>query len=201
MRSATSSSRGSHSQSSSARTTTASSSSNGGSGWGRQRASFNPSSMFGGSHDNAHLSQLLASMGGGGGGASSYRHNHHDNHRAFEQIGRMHMMHASGAPGRENIDNMSYERLLEVFGDGSENRGASSRDIASLPVSTISDPNRDLPEDKRECSICLEEFSKGDERTCLPCLHGFHKDCVNRWLESNGICPVCKTSVSGSSSG
>jgi len=99
---------------------------------------------------------------------------------------------------RESIDDMSYDRLLEVFGDGSENRGASSRAIGSLPVSILGNPKLELPEDKRQCSICLEDFCRADKRTSLPCLHGFHSACVNRWLASNGTCPVCKTSVSGS---
>lgn len=98
----------------------------------------------------------------------------------------------------DHVDNMSYERLLEVFGDGSENRGASSEAISSLPMSKIGDPDLELPDDKRQCSICLDDFCRGDERTTLPCLHGFHSACVNRWLSSNGTCPVCKTSVSGS---
>mmetsp|Transcript_6341 Transcript_6341/g.15785 ORF Transcript_6341/g.15785 Transcript_6341/m.15785 type:complete len:548 (+) Transcript_6341:145-1788(+) len=98
-------------------------------------------------------------------------------------------------PG-QNLDNMSYEQMLELFGDGSENRGASSQAISSLPVSRIGNPESELPEDKRQCSICLEDFCQGDERTSLPCLHGFHSGCVNRWLSSNGSCPVCKTSVS-----
>lgn len=101
-------------------------------------------------------------------------------------------------PQRLHSDNMSYDQLLEVYGDGSENirRGASSTTISSLPSIKIVDLERQLPEDKRQCSICLEDFRKGDDRTSLPCLHGFHSGCVNRWLSSNGSCPVCKTSVS-----
>ena len=108
-------------------------------------------------------------------------------------FGRHHHHHGGGP--RDSIDNMSYEQLLERYGDGSENRGASSGAISSLPVSKVGDP-QSLPDDKRQCSICLEDFESGDDRTSLPCLHGFHTECVNRWLKSNGICPVCKTSVS-----
>ena len=94
----------------------------------------------------------------------------------------------------ENVDNMSYEQLLQRFGDGSENRGATTETISSLPTSIV---NGQLPEDKRQCCICLEDFSQGDGRTSLPCLHGFHTDCVNKWLQSNGSCPICKSSVKG----
>jgi len=96
----------------------------------------------------------------------------------------------------ENVDNMSYEQLLQRFGNGCENRGATTETISSLPISIINDPGH-LPEDKRQCCICLEDFSRGDGRTSLPCLHGFHTDCVNKWLQSNGSCPICKSSVKG----
>ena len=95
-----------------------------------------------------------------------------------------------------NIDNMSYERLLEVFGDGNENRNlaAPPQVISSLPSSRITNLE-ELPEDKRQCVICMEDYAQGEERTMLPCWHGFHKECVNRWLRSKGCCPVCKTEV------
>lgn len=96
----------------------------------------------------------------------------------------------------ENVDNMSYEQLLQRFGNGCENRGATIETISSLPISIVSDPGQ-LPEDKRQCCICLEDFSQGDGRTSLPCLHGFHTDCVNKWLQSNGSCPICKSSIKG----
>mmetsp|Transcript_2735 Transcript_2735/g.6114 ORF Transcript_2735/g.6114 Transcript_2735/m.6114 type:complete len:550 (-) Transcript_2735:110-1759(-) len=155
-------------------------------GFGGRQRTFNSTSFGGGvsrspmvghsaSRNSSFLSQFLLSM--------EPRHSN-----AFRQL------QGHG----ENVDNMSYERLLQVFGDGSENRGASSEAISSLPVSKIGDPELELPDDKRQCSICLDDFCRGDERTTLPCLHGFHSACVNRWLSSNGACPVCKTSVSGS---
>ena len=90
-----------------------------------------------------------------------------------------------------NIDNMSYEQLLAAFGDGTENRGAQEGDIRALPTATITDVNS-LPTDARECMVCLEEFANGDHRKTLPCLHGFHRDCIDKWLRTNGACPICK---------
>jgi hypothetical protein len=99
--------------------------------------------------------------------------------------------------GGMNIDNMTYEQLLERFGDGSENRGADPAVISSLPVSVVI---RDVPEDDNhdynKCSICLEQFQKGDKRKTLPCLHGFHNDCIDKWLRGNASCPICKHAVS-----
>ncbi|KAL2497624.1 putative E3 ubiquitin-protein ligase RHA2A [Abeliophyllum distichum] len=45
------------------------------------------------------------------------------------------------------------------------------------------------------CCVCLSSLSRGDKRV-LPCLHEFHRICVNRWL--NGCCktcPVCRFPV------
>lgn len=111
----------------------------------------------------------------------------------------------AGAPGRMtrfggagDVDRMSYEQLLAAYGDGSENMGASGGAIASLPTSKVktkADGTIDLPSDACECSICLEEFEKGQTRKTLPCLHGFHSTCVDKWLRTNGACPVCKFRV------
>ena len=94
-----------------------------------------------------------------------------------------------------DIDGMSYEQLLQMFGDGSENRGADDFSIKALPVATIRNVKKDLPEEKRNCSICLDEFENGHRRRTLPCLHGFHEDCVDRWLRSNASCPICKHAI------
>ena len=105
-----------------------------------------------------------------------------------------HGRHHAMAP---DIDNMSYDQLLARFGDGTENqdRGASAGQIASLPTSTVTNPN-DLPDDCRECIVCMENFKRGDVRRTLPCLHSdFHSECVDRWLQSNKTCPICKHQI------
>jgi hypothetical protein len=46
------------------------------------------------------------------------------------------------------------------------------------------------------CAICLEDFSEGLEVKLLPCMHGFHPDCVDPWLNARSeLCPICKTSI------
>jgi E3 ubiquitin-protein ligase SDIR1 len=52
-----------------------------------------------------------------------------------------------------------------------------------------------LPPAVRECSICLDAFVVGCSRKTLPCLHGFHEECIDRWLRTNGSCPICKHTV------
>jgi len=94
-----------------------------------------------------------------------------------------------------NIDSMSYEQLLATFGDGSENRGTDEGVISQLPSKTITCVEKELPPAVRECSICLDAFVVGCSRKTLPCLHGFHEECIDRWLRTNGSCPICKHTV------
>ncbi|KAI3439759.1 RING-type domain-containing protein [Psidium guajava] len=47
-----------------------------------------------------------------------------------------------------------------------------------------------------ECSICLTEFVEGDViRVLETCGHGFHVECIERWLSSNKSCPTCRSSL------
>lgn len=93
---------------------------------------------------------------------------------------------------QHNVDGMGYEELLRAFGDGTENLGANDAQIESLPTRVVSDPLKELPEDARQCLICLEDICQGETRKILPCFHGFHLQCCDKWLRTNGSCPICK---------
>ncbi|KAK8585559.1 hypothetical protein V6N13_050537 [Hibiscus sabdariffa] len=45
-----------------------------------------------------------------------------------------------------------------------------------------------------ECMICMEKLvsSKTEIITCMPCSHLFHGDCIERWLSSSHLCPLCR---------
>lgn len=47
------------------------------------------------------------------------------------------------------------------------------------------------------CCICLAKYENNDELRELPCSHLFHKDCVDKWLKINSLCPLCKSDVGG----
>ncbi|GJM99372.1 hypothetical protein PR202_ga16465 [Eleusine coracana subsp. coracana] len=53
-----------------------------------------------------------------------------------------------------------------------------------------------------ECAVCLAAYSGGEEVRVLPaCRHGFHRDCVDRWLLTRApTCPVCRAPVVAASS-
>ncbi|OLY85286.1 RING finger protein 165 [Smittium mucronatum] len=44
-----------------------------------------------------------------------------------------------------------------------------------------------------ECLICFEKINVGDDIRVIPCLHRFHKECLDQWLlERTGSCPNCR---------
>ncbi|TFY73022.1 hypothetical protein EWM64_g10989, partial [Hericium alpestre] len=44
------------------------------------------------------------------------------------------------------------------------------------------------------CLICLEDYVPEDELRLLTCRHGFHKGCVDQWLETGrNNCPACRS--------
>ncbi|CAN6326853.1 unnamed protein product [Urochloa humidicola] len=45
------------------------------------------------------------------------------------------------------------------------------------------------------CCICLARYMDNDELRLLPCGHFFHKDCVDKWLKINALCPLCKAEL------
>ncbi|KAF2310252.1 hypothetical protein GH714_007419 [Hevea brasiliensis] len=70
------------------------------------------------------------------------------------------------------------------------NKGLKKKILQSLPKQTFSP---DSAAKFTDCSICLTEFSTGDEIRVLPhCGHGFHVNCVDMWLGSHSSCPSCR---------
>jgi hypothetical protein len=50
------------------------------------------------------------------------------------------------------------------------------------------------------CCICLSKFSNDEDLRELPCAHIFHMECVDKWLQINALCPLCKAEIGGSAS-
>lgn len=46
------------------------------------------------------------------------------------------------------------------------------------------------------CSICTEDFERGQDIRVLPCNHQFHPACVDPWLlDVSGTCPLCRVDL------
>ena len=51
-------------------------------------------------------------------------------------------------------------------------------------------------EDTLGCTICTEDFEKGQDIRVLPCDHKFHPECVDPWLLNvSGTCPLCRVDL------
>lgn len=63
---------------------------------------------------------------------------------------------------------------------------------AAAPTSTDTTSN----EESLVCSICTEDFEKGQDLRVLPCNHKFHPECVDPWLLNvSGTCPLCRVDL------
>eukprot|EP00930_Biecheleria_cincta_P100768 TRINITY_DN92395_c0_g1_i1.p1 TRINITY_DN92395_c0_g1~~TRINITY_DN92395_c0_g1_i1.p1 ORF type:complete len:333 (+),score=26.17 TRINITY_DN92395_c0_g1_i1:110-1108(+) len=104
-----------------------------------------------------------------------------------------------------DVDRMSYEELL-ALGDriGHVQRaGPTNEELARLPTRCVeassASESHGPAEVTRQCSVCYDDYAAGDELRTLPCLHSFHKDCIDKWFTSGmpgaRTCPVCNSEV------
>ncbi|CAI0559035.1 unnamed protein product [Linum tenue] len=86
-----------------------------------------------------------------------------------------------------------------------EPRGLEESVIRSIPVFKYTKTEHQEKQGKSpcsvECAVCLNEFVEEEKLRKIPhCGHLFHIDCIDVWLQSNANCPLCRTSISSSSS-
>ena len=80
-----------------------------------------------------------------------------------------------------------------------QNHGFTDQEIENLPqfayekIENLGEAKKN--EDEEQCSICLMEFQNGEIIRTLPCIHNFHKDCINQWLKRQKYCPLCKGEI------
>ncbi|CAH8612609.1 unnamed protein product [Schistosoma bovis] len=60
--------------------------------------------------------------------------------------------------------------------------------ISTLPLFKFDESKR---EKLFECIICMCEYEEGEELRYLPCLHTYHRVCIDDWLMRALTCPSC----------
>jgi len=86
-------------------------------------------------------------------------------------------------------DPMSYEALTQLE---DVKVGVESDRLEELSSSFIY-VGQNLSE--KQCSICMDNFETGLELRRLSCLHCFHQQCIDRWLEGSKRCPICNIDI------
>jgi hypothetical protein len=102
-----------------------------------------------------------------------------------------------GKPARtgENVElgqtnGEAGERKSTDRTETTETQTESSRGGAAAPVAGTH-ANDSHEDSALSCSICTEDFTKGQDIRVLPCNHKFHPDCVDPWLLNvSGTCPL-----------
>ncbi|KAG2238590.1 hypothetical protein Bca4012_023062 [Brassica carinata] len=88
----------------------------------------------------------------------------------------------------DNFVRTGIAHLLEHLADNAPIRHgtlpARKEAVENLPTVEICEP--------LQCSVCLDDFSKGSEAKEMPCKHKFHVGCIVPWLELHSSCPVCR---------
>ncbi|XP_023270089.1 RING finger protein 215 isoform X3 [Seriola lalandi dorsalis] len=71
--------------------------------------------------------------------------------------------------------------------------------MSSLKTKTYRQPkpwcDTSQPLETDNCAVCLEPFNNNQCLRVLPCLHEYHRDCVDPWLLLQHTCPLCKRSI------
>ena len=99
-----------------------------------------------------------------------------------------------GMPGNPNVDNMTYEQLLEL----EENNGKVSKGLNPNVIRAIPEKmwmtKHDSTDD--QCSICFEKFERRQKiKTLKKCSHEYHSSCIDKWLIEQKKCPMCNEEV------
>lgn len=93
----------------------------------------------------------------------------------------------------DDIDNYVFENELddiieEMFISAKAARNpASKKFIKRLRTSPAINDGK--------CTICLDEYNKGDLGIMLECRHFFHKNCCVKWMKIQNTCPICREQI------
>ncbi|CAH1757370.1 9751_t:CDS:2 [Entrophospora sp. SA101] len=98
-------------------------------------------------------------------------------------------------------DNPTYEDMLTLttlLGPARPPTTTQSEIEATFPI-VLYDENisgvkdRVLLGNSEKCQVCLCDYVTDEELRVLNCNHGFHKDCIDKWLtEGSNKCPICR---------
>ncbi|KAJ0040539.1 hypothetical protein Pint_28511 [Pistacia integerrima] len=82
----------------------------------------------------------------------------------------------------------SYEVIASGVREKAEGGASSSSSLAGASLAEDSECE--------SCCVCLSGLKEGEDCRVLPCLHEFHRACINRWFNAcSKTCPICRFSM------
>lgn len=84
--------------------------------------------------------------------------------------------------------NMQFERNLKRTRCDSRFQGEMDRIFPQISI-------RNNNELLNLCVICYSDMSLNEETRVLFCSHGFHKECIDHWVQVKQECPICKADI------
>ncbi|KAH0718344.1 hypothetical protein KY290_014936 [Solanum tuberosum] len=87
----------------------------------------------------------------------------------------------------------AYDEFPNIFDVGGA-KGLPGDSVEKIPKIVITNDNDvDNSGERVSCSVCLQDFQRGETARCLPqCHHMFHLPCIDTWLLRHGSCPLCR---------
>eukprot|EP01080_Neovahlkampfia_damariscottae_P013073 gene13073-8280_t len=88
-----------------------------------------------------------------------------------------------------SLDKLNFLLMFSIEVGGVE--------ISSVRESTTKEPTIEFVNEENIdplfiCSICCEPFKKCTEHPCIKAHHRFCSTCIEKWLENNSNCPICR---------
>ena len=104
---------------------------------------------------------------------------------------------------REEFLRERGESLHNLRRNETDSESNSQMEAQFRTYETFTFNEREFTEDEKKkesstaCAVCLCEFEVGEEVCVLSCDdgHTFHTGCIKQWLETNSVCPVCRTFI------
>ncbi|CAG9465800.1 unnamed protein product [Pedinophyceae sp. YPF-701] len=76
----------------------------------------------------------------------------------------------------------SMDEIIARLADQHDNPRAPGDDV----------PVAESVQEGDKCIICTDEYEVDQQVIKMPCQHVFHEDCLDKWLNINNTCPVCR---------
>uniref|UniRef100_A0A1A9VZT5 RING-type domain-containing protein n=1 Tax=Glossina brevipalpis TaxID=37001 RepID=A0A1A9VZT5_9MUSC len=101
----------------------------------------------------------------------------------------------------EDVSNADNDSLLNDHQILEAMQGACdefSRDLRTVKINMLpsNEYNIEMSNgDQLSCAICINDFLSKEIIRTLPCNHRFHVECIDKWLQSNSTCPMCRARV------